>query len=88
MRCVCVQIRMSGKRKKKNTYLWDWGVHAEARVCGWLRWRVDADVLRADADEYKGKKEKEKLTLLMRMVDVLACGRVACGRGCVACGCG
>ena len=36
-------------------------------------------MLRADADEYKGKRKKE-LTLLMRMMDAWACRRVACGR--------
>ena len=80
--CVeCVQMRMSGKRKKekkKNTYSWDWDVHAGARACGWPRWCVDAGVLRADADEYKGKrKRKKEPTFLMRMMDAWACGRVA-----------
>ena len=36
-------------------------------------------MLCADVDEYKGKKEKEKLTLLIWMVDALACRHVACG---------
>ena len=76
MRCVCVQMHMSGKRKKKT--LTD--MHVGAWACGWPRWRVDAGVLRADADEYKGKrKRKKELTLLMRMLDAWACGRVACG---------
>ena len=35
----------------------------------WTCWRVDVDVLRADADESKGKKkEKKKKTYLVRMV--------------------
>ena len=38
-------------------------------------------MLRADADEYKEKRRKKKLTLLVRMVDAWPCGRVACGRG-------
>ena len=59
-------MRMSGKRKKekknKKTY---YGiakdVHVEARACGSLRWRVDVDVLRADADEYKRKRRRKNL---------------------------
>ena len=43
MRCVCVQTRMSGeKKRKKDNLLMGWG---------WPRWRVDADALRVDADE-------------------------------------
>ena len=37
---------------------------------------MDTDVLHADADEYKGRRNK-----LMRMVDAFACGHVACRCG-------
>ena len=56
-------------------------MHVGARACGWPHWRVDTGVLRADADEYKGKrKRKTELTLLMWMMDAWACRCVACGR--------
>ena len=63
-------------------------VDADGGGRGWWwipRWRVDADVLHADADKYKGKRRKKKLTLLVRMVDAWPCGRVrvdADGGGC------
>ena len=52
--------------------VWTW------TCCEWMRtcWRVDMDVLRADADEQKGKKEKKEKTYFsvdMLRADVLAC---------------
>ena len=56
---------------------------AEAWACEWPRWRVDADVLRADADEYKGKRKRKKgRTLLVGMVRVLCVDVLACRHGC------
>ena len=50
--------------------------HADGRVGVWTRMRC----VWMRMSRKEKEKRKKGLTLLMRMVDVLACGRVACGR--------
>ena len=56
--------------------------HADGRVGVWTQ--MHCVWMRISRKE---KEKKKNLLLLMRMVDMLACRCVACGRGCVACGC-
>ena len=66
MRCVRVWMRMSGKRKKeKKTYLRDCqGCAGRGTGMRMTALALDADVLRAGADEYKGKRRRKKKSLL------------------------
>ena len=53
MRCVWMRMSRKEKRKRKKiTYFNADGGHVGLRkCCMWTRWRVDVDVLHADADE-------------------------------------
>ena len=87
MRCLCIQTHMSGKKKKKLTLLvrmvdaWPCGRVACGRGWWWIpRWRVDADVLRADVDEYK-EKRKKKAYFVGADGGHVALRTCSCGRG-------
>ena len=91
MHCVRTD---EGKEKKRKEKPWMTVVDAGRREC---RCVACADALRVRMDAYERKKKKRKKEQKNLLWDCQGCAcrgtgmriiALACGRGCVACGCG